>query len=131
MRLLERNNNSDFSLTKDFGRHVSWYPILSDTWEADTEEVTFRDLVDGTRKSKAGYSKIRFCAEQASRRPQSKFTGHTLQATIEDPVPMELAGRPKKYLWGAYYVQGAIYVKLRHHCRFIHTLLSAHRGKSL
>jgi hypothetical protein len=33
----------------------------------DTEEVTFRDLMDGTGKSKAGYDKIRFCGEQAGR----------------------------------------------------------------
>jgi hypothetical protein len=67
MRLLERNSAGEFSLTKDFGDHVSRYAILSHTWGADTEEVSFRDLMDGTGKSKAGYSKIRFCGEQASR----------------------------------------------------------------
>jgi hypothetical protein len=54
MRLLERNNGSEFSLTKDFGDDIPWYAILSHTWGADTEEVTFRDLMDGTGKSKAG-----------------------------------------------------------------------------
>jgi hypothetical protein len=67
MRLLERNSHGEFSLTKDFGDHVSRYDILSHTWGADTEEVTFRDLIDGTGKSKAGYDKIRFCGEQAER----------------------------------------------------------------
>jgi hypothetical protein len=67
MRLLERNSAGEFSLTKDFGDDVSRYAILSHTWGADTEEVTFRDLMDGTGKSKAGYSKIRFCEDQASR----------------------------------------------------------------
>jgi hypothetical protein len=67
MRLLERNNDGEFSLTKDFGDHVPRYAILSHTWGADTEEVTFRDLTDGTGKSKAGYGKIRFCGEQARR----------------------------------------------------------------
>jgi hypothetical protein len=67
MRLLEYNNDGEFSLTKDFGDHVSQYAILSHIWGADTEEVTFRDLIDGTGKSKAGYSKIRFCGEQARR----------------------------------------------------------------
>jgi hypothetical protein len=43
------------------------YAILSHTWGADTEEVTFGDLMDGTGKSKAGYEKIRFCGEQARR----------------------------------------------------------------
>jgi hypothetical protein len=67
MRLLKRNNVGEFSLTKDFGDHVSRYAILSHTWGLDTEEVTFRDLMDGTGKNKAGYGKIRFCGEQASR----------------------------------------------------------------
>jgi hypothetical protein len=60
MRLLERNGDGEFSLTKDFGDHVSRYAILPHTWSADTEEVTFRDLMDSTGKSKAGYDKIRF-----------------------------------------------------------------------
>jgi hypothetical protein len=32
----------------------------------DSKEVTFRDLSEGTGKSKAGYTKIRFCGEQAA-----------------------------------------------------------------
>ena len=67
MRLLERDSDGEFSLTKDFGDHVSRYAILSHTWDADTDEVTYRDLMDGTGKSKAGYNKIRFCGEQARR----------------------------------------------------------------
>jgi hypothetical protein len=67
MRLLERNSNSEFSLTKDFGDYVSRYAILSHIWNMDIEEVTFRDLMDSTSKSKAGYNKIRFCGEQAGR----------------------------------------------------------------
>jgi hypothetical protein len=67
MRLLERNNSSEFSLTQDFGDDIPQYAILSHTWGADTEEVTFRDLMDGTGKSKGGYDKIRFCGEQARR----------------------------------------------------------------
>ncbi|KAH8731581.1 heterokaryon incompatibility protein-domain-containing protein, partial [Phaeosphaeriaceae sp. PMI808] len=31
----------------------------------DGEEVIFRDLIDGTRKNKAGYNKIQFCGQQA------------------------------------------------------------------
>ena len=67
MRFLERNNSSEFSLTQDFGDDIPRYAILSHTWGADTEEVTFRDLMDGTGKNKAGYDKIRFCGEQARR----------------------------------------------------------------
>jgi Heterokaryon incompatibility protein (HET) len=68
MRLLEYNSSDEFSLTKYFvGDDVPRYAILSHTWGADTEEVTFKDLMDGAGKSKAGYNKIRFCGEQARR----------------------------------------------------------------
>ena len=65
MRLLERGDNGDLSLTEDLvGDNIPPYAILSHTWRTDTtEEVTFKDLVDGTGKGKAGYDKIRFCVE--------------------------------------------------------------------
>jgi hypothetical protein len=65
MHLLERNNDGEFSLTEHFGGDIPQYAILSHTWGADAEEVTFQDLLDGTGKSKAGYNKIYFCGEQA------------------------------------------------------------------
>ena len=65
MRLLEHKNDEEFTLTKDIIDNIPRYAILSHTWGADTEEVTFRDLTDGTGKDKMGYSKIRFCGEQA------------------------------------------------------------------
>jgi hypothetical protein len=68
MRLLEYNHNGELSLTKDFiGSEIPEYAILSHTWGADTEEVTYGDLMDGTGKNKVGYEKIRFCGEQARR----------------------------------------------------------------
>ena len=68
MRLLQCNSAGQLSLTKDLiGDDIPKYAILSHTWGADTEEVAFRDLMDGTGKSKAGYDKIRFCGEQARR----------------------------------------------------------------
>jgi hypothetical protein len=39
------------------------YTILSHIWESG--EVTFKDLDSSKGKGKAGYKKIRFCAEQA------------------------------------------------------------------
>jgi hypothetical protein len=69
MRLLQYNNDSDFSLTEFFeGDIPEEYAILSHRWGA--EEVTFKDLTDGTSKMKArkaGYGKIQFCGEQARR----------------------------------------------------------------
>jgi len=64
MRLLERKDD-EFTLTKDIIDNIPDYAILSHTWGADEDEVTFRDLTDGTGKDKTGYSKIRFCGEQA------------------------------------------------------------------
>jgi hypothetical protein len=67
MRLLQRNNGGELSLTGDFFNNIPRYAILSHTWGPFTEEVTFRDIIDGTGKSKASYEKIRFCGEEASR----------------------------------------------------------------
>src|SRR5882762_2795231 len=71
MRLLKTNETGEFSLTKDLlvtsRDHIPRYAILSHTWGPDTEEVSFKDMMDGTGKSKPGYNKIRFCGEQARR----------------------------------------------------------------
>lgn len=67
MRLLEQNSNGDYSLTEDIVDNIPPYAILSHTWGIPTEEVTFRDLIDHSGISKAGYNKIRFCGEQAKR----------------------------------------------------------------
>jgi len=68
MRLLERNSTGEFILTKDFvdDDEIPQYAILSHTWRAG-EEVTFKELMDGTGKGKTGYDKIRFCGQQAKR----------------------------------------------------------------
>ena len=64
MRFLEYNNDGELSLTEDFvGGEIPEYAILSYTWGADTEEVIYRDVIDGTGKNKVGYKKIRFCGE--------------------------------------------------------------------
>jgi Heterokaryon incompatibility protein (HET) len=65
MRLLECGCNGRFNLTKNLVVDIPRYAILSHTWGPDSEEVTFRDLVDSTGEEKTGYEKIRFCAEQA------------------------------------------------------------------
>src|SRR5882724_10486604 len=66
MRLLQYNNDGEFSLTKSFvGGKIPEYAILSHTWEGYMEEITYRALIDGTGKNKVGYEKIRFCGEQA------------------------------------------------------------------
>ncbi|XTI84190.1 HET-domain-containing protein [Cenococcum geophilum] len=66
MRLLRLEDNGEFSLVEFVGKDIPPYAILSHTWGADGEEVTFKDLVDDAGKSKAGYSKICFCGKQAA-----------------------------------------------------------------
>ena len=66
MRLLQRNSVGQFSLTEDLnGDRIPKYAILSHTWGADINEVTFEDITNGIGDDKPGYEKIRFCEEQA------------------------------------------------------------------
>jgi hypothetical protein len=67
MRLLQVDENDEFSLTDDLIDNIPPYAILSHTWGDDSEEVSFKDLTQGPRKEKAGYRKLRFCAKQAAR----------------------------------------------------------------
>src|SRR5688572_2148281 len=66
MRLLECSSDGGFRVTQDLSTNENLeYAILSHTWGPDNEEVTFKDLADGTGEDKAGYEKIRLCAKQA------------------------------------------------------------------
>jgi len=69
MRLLQLNSDGDLSLTNDLDNDdtIPPYAILSHTWGADTEEVTFEDLIYSGGKNKNRYNKIVFCREQAKR----------------------------------------------------------------
>lgn len=67
MHLLEAHGDGTFHLTKFIGDRIPHYAILSHTWEADNQEVTFQDLTNGLGTSKAGYRKIQFCGAQAKR----------------------------------------------------------------
>jgi hypothetical protein len=67
MRLLNYDENGELRI-KTFGDVPGLrYAILSHTWGADTEEVTFEDLATGAGKAKRGYEKINFCGQQAQR----------------------------------------------------------------
>ncbi|KAF1969949.1 WD40 repeat-like protein [Bimuria novae-zelandiae CBS 107.79] len=66
MRLLRYSEPGDISVTQFPDDAIPPYAILSHTWGADTEEVTFDDLTNGTGKNKLGYQKIWFCGEQVA-----------------------------------------------------------------
>lgn len=71
MRLLKREQTSRlrgtdaFSLVNFDPLDIPSYAVLSHRW--GPEEVTFRDLEDGAAETKAGFRKLKFCGEQASR----------------------------------------------------------------
>jgi hypothetical protein len=67
MRLLEYGEDGRLTITSFDDDAIPPYAILSHTWGEDTEEVTFADLARGDGKHKSGYTKIRFCGEQAQR----------------------------------------------------------------
>ncbi|KAF2684618.1 HET-domain-containing protein, partial [Lentithecium fluviatile CBS 122367] len=65
MHLLQLDDNGGFSLVERLGNDIPRYAILSHTWGAENDEVTFKDLMEGTGGAKPGYQKIQFCANQA------------------------------------------------------------------
>jgi hypothetical protein len=65
MRLLTRNDKGELSLIERTGDNIPQYAILSHTWEDG--EVIYNDLAERTGQNKPGYSKIKFCVEQAAR----------------------------------------------------------------
>ena len=65
MRLLKRSPGGGFELASFNDGDPPPYAILSHTWIED-QEVTYSELVAGTCKDKAGYSKIRFCIDRAA-----------------------------------------------------------------
>lgn len=68
MRLLRRKRAGGFELTDYLVDSIPKYAILSHTWLADDEEVSFEDLEKGNAQRKAaGFHKIQFCGEQAAK----------------------------------------------------------------
>jgi hypothetical protein len=68
MRLLRIQENGGFSLVEYMDeREIPPFAILSHRWGADHEEVTLKDIVEGTGRDKTGYEKIRACARQTAK----------------------------------------------------------------
>jgi hypothetical protein len=65
MRLLSLSQRGDLAWEEFSQDKIPPYAILSHTW--GTEEVSFLDLIDRDAKHKAGYRKVVFCGEQATR----------------------------------------------------------------
>ncbi|KAI1739644.1 hypothetical protein F4680DRAFT_131809 [Xylaria scruposa] len=91
MRLLQRDDAGNYSLTPDLTADVPPYAILSHTWGSD--EVVFTDLrrrSDGWQQ-KAGYNKIRFCAKLARKRRLGYFWVDTCCINKSDSVELQTA----------------------------------------
>ncbi|KAF2749610.1 HET-domain-containing protein, partial [Sporormia fimetaria CBS 119925] len=72
MRLLyyreDYREDGELSITDKLATNaIPPYAILSHTWGAEDEEVTFDDLADNAGRDKPGYKKIQLCGEQAKR----------------------------------------------------------------
>ena len=67
MRLLSFDEHGEVRLTKDLTDQIPPYAILSHTWGADEDEITFEELNNGVDKRKGGYGKIQFCGAQAKK----------------------------------------------------------------
>ena len=65
MRLLKLDDGR-FSLEWFPKDKIPPYAILSHTWgRGENDEVTFKDLIDGTADNKRGFKKLQFCGSQA------------------------------------------------------------------
>jgi len=60
MRLLQYSENGELSIHSFDDGAIPPYAILSHTWGADGDEVTFADLETGDGRTKPGYEKIVF-----------------------------------------------------------------------
>ncbi|KAI1353157.1 vegetative incompatibility protein HET-E-1 [Xylaria sp. FL0043] len=66
MTLMRVRHDESFAFTEDLIEDVPPYAILSHTWGHDSQEVTFKDILDGTGQQKEGYRKLQFCCKQAA-----------------------------------------------------------------
>jgi hypothetical protein len=92
MRLLEIQYDGTITLTEDLmvARNVPAYAILSHTW-LPGQEVTFEEFTRGLGHDKAGFDKIRFCAQQAQRDGLRYFWVDTCCINKANPVELQHA----------------------------------------
>jgi hypothetical protein len=91
MRLLEYREGGRFTFTSFDDNAIPRYAILSHTWGADVDEVTFADFTKGGGKHKPGYKKIRFCREQAQQDGLQYFWVDTCCIDKTDKAELSLA----------------------------------------
>jgi hypothetical protein len=93
MRLLRYEDDGRLTITSFDDNAIPPYAILSHTWGADAEEVTFADLGKGDGKHKAGHKKIRFCGQQTQQDGLQYFWVDTCCIDKADKAELSLAIR--------------------------------------
>jgi hypothetical protein len=93
MRLLRYEDDGRLTITSFDDNAIPRYAILSHTWGADAEEVTFADLAEGGCKHKPGYKKICFCGEQAKQDGLQYFWVDTCCIDKSDQAELSLSIR--------------------------------------
>jgi hypothetical protein len=68
MRLLQINGDGDLSLVEYFGSDIPRYAILSHTWGADDDEISFKDVKKNRARSKHGVLTMMKSHSRMSRR---------------------------------------------------------------
>ncbi|KAJ5064695.1 hypothetical protein PSV09DRAFT_2249981 [Bipolaris maydis] len=92
MRLLEIQQDGTIALTEDLvgTDNVPSYAILSHTWLSG-QEVTFDEFTRGLGRDKAGFDKIRFCAQQVQQDGLRYFWVDTCCINKADNVELQHA----------------------------------------
>jgi hypothetical protein len=75
MRLLRYSESDELSIHSFSDTNIPPYAILSHTWDADWDEVTFADLQTGGGRRKLGYKKILFCGRRGTARQSPVLLG--------------------------------------------------------
>lgn len=66
MRLIQDGGQGELRLVEYHEDEIPRYAILSHTWGADNEEITYTDFTEGANRRKAGWEKLDFCRNKAA-----------------------------------------------------------------
>lgn len=91
MRLLQYSESGELSIHSFNDGAIPPYAILSHTWRADADEMTFVDLQTGDGKTKPGYEKILFCGRQAQQDGLKHFWVDTCCINKNDKAELAFA----------------------------------------
>lgn len=66
MRLLTVLENVELTLVERVGNDIPPYAILSHTWGNDSDEISYKDFIDGRYQDKKGFHKLQFCQQRVA-----------------------------------------------------------------